>query len=123
MRTLLTLGTLFLLPAALGVAGPVDGQLSVQRQIGAATEEGPTPFEMSMTFQGGKPACVAVAGDHEPVVPLDITVYDKAGKVVAQDESQHDFVAAFWTPPRTAEYRIVIRNYGKLYNKVYIFAK
>jgi hypothetical protein len=123
MRMLLTLTILLVLPAALGVAGPVDGQLSMQRQIGGATEEGPTPFEMSMSFRGGERACVGVHGDHDPVVPLDIAVYDKDGKVVAQDESQHDFVVAFWTPPRTAEYRIVIRNYGKVYNKVYIFVK
>ena len=123
MRIAFTLTALLLMPAALSVAGPLEGQLSLQRQIGAATEEGPTPVELSFTFRGGQRACVVAQGDHDPVGPLDIAVYDKNDKLVAQDESKHDFVAAFWTPTRTAEYRIVIRNYGTIYNKVYIFVK
>lgn len=123
MRTLLALTVLLLLPAALTVAGPVDGQMSTHPNIDGASSEGPTPFELSMTFRGGERACVGALGDHRPIVPLDVTVYDKDGKVVAQDRSDQDFVVAFWTPPRTATYRIVVRNHGVEYNKVYIFVK
>src|SRR5687768_7686222 len=65
--TIVSITGLLLMPAALGVAGPIDGQMSLQRQIGAATEEGPTPFEMSFTFRGGQRACVVAQGDHDPV--------------------------------------------------------
>ena len=47
------------------------------------------------------------------MVPLDIIVYDAAGAEVARDEGAKDFAAAFWVPPRTAEYRIVVRNRGR----------
>lgn len=103
--------------------GPVDGPASLQREIPAAQGGEPVPLEMTIRFRGGERAIVAAQGDHDPVVPLDIKVLDANGKVVAQDQSQHDMVAVAWVPPRTAEYRVVIRHFGTVYNKVYIFIK
>jgi hypothetical protein len=76
-----------------------------------------------LTFRGGERACVIARGDHKPVVALDVTVYDKDGAEVAKDASSKDFVAVFWVPPRTAEYRIVVRNHGVEYNDVYVVFK
>jgi hypothetical protein len=92
-------------------AGPVNGPPSQNYPIAPATDE-PTPKEFTVTFQGGERACVIVRGGHKPLVPLDVTVFDKNGAVVARDESDRDFLAVFWVPPRTADYRIVIRNKG-----------
>ena len=113
MRCMIWAGLVALLAARLGHGGPVDGQFALPKQrINSAGAE-PTTIEFNVKFRGGQRACVWVRGDHKPVVPLDITVHDAAGTVVARDESDKDFLAAFWVPPRTAEYRIVIRNHGK----------
>lgn len=103
---------LVLVAAAAAWAGPVNGPPSTEHAIRGASAE-PTPREFTVTFQGGERACVIVRGDHKPLVPLDVTVFDKSGAVVARDDSDRDFLAVFWVPPRTAEYRIVIRNKGK----------
>jgi hypothetical protein len=90
----------------------VNGPPSAEHPIRGAGAE-PTAREFTVTFRGGERACVIVRGDHKPLVPLDVTVFDKDGAVVARDESERDFLAVFWVPPRTAEYRIVVRNKGK----------
>ena len=104
-------------------AEPVAGPSARKYEIGGAVDGDPGVQELALKFQGGKRACVSVRGDHEPVVPLDITVIDKEGAIVVRDESAKDFVAVFWTPPRTAEYRIVVRNHGRDYNIVYMVCK
>jgi len=93
-------------------AGPVNGPPSAEHAIRCAGEE-PTAREFTVTYRGGERACVIVRGDHKPLVPLDVTVLDKNGAVVARDESEGDFLAVFWVPPRTTEYRIVVRNKGR----------
>jgi hypothetical protein len=117
----------FAVLAAFGVlglrAGPEEGSLSLAPEVGPAVEGEPTPFEMKLTFRGGVRTRVTALGDHKPIVPLDVAVYDKNDKLVAKDESKRDFITVSWVPPRTGEYRIVIRNYGEVYNKLYIFIK
>lgn len=115
-------GLLATVAASWGHCGPVDGQSAGDHRIGKAGSE-PAAKEFVLTFRGGERACVIARGDHKPVVPLDVTVYDKDGVEVAKDASSKDFVAAFWTPPRTAEYRIVVRNHGLEYNDVYVVFK
>ena len=58
-----------------------------------------------------------VVGDHNPVADLQISVYEMSGKgtegkLIAQDggPEQGDRVGVVWYPPRTASYRIVVRN-------------
>jgi len=110
------------LPCVLASA-PLDGPGAVQRRIPAAVNNEPSMVELSFKFKGGVRTSVVARGDHKPVVPLDIFIYDANDKVVVKDESPTDFAAVTWTPPRTAEYRIVIRNHGVEYNDVYIFLK
>jgi hypothetical protein len=123
-RAIALTGLVLLLFVAAALAQTVDGPMSISREIGPAVGGEPTPYEMNVAFRGGVRACVVAQGDHDPVVPLDIAVYDKTDRLIAKDESQGDFVSVCWVPPRTGEYRIVIRNHGaKIYNKVYIFSK
>jgi hypothetical protein len=118
-RVLSITGVALVLGAALALAQNVDGPLSTFEKIGPVDQS-----ELKITFRGGARACVAAQGDHDPVVPLDIAVYDKNDRLIAKDESKGDFVAVCWVPPRTGTYRIVISNHGdKIYNKVYIFSK
>lgn len=86
----------------------------------------PGTIEMSVTFQGGARACVAAQGNHRPVVPLELAVYDDKNQLIVQDKGEHDHVAAFWVPPRTAEHRVVLRNHGTELgeqHRVYIIIK
>ena len=96
-----------------GVGGPVDGQFAAPKQQIRAAGAEPAAIDFKVKYQGGQRACVWVRGDHQPIVPLDIIVYDSSGAEVVRDEATHDFAAVFWVPPRTAEYRIVIRNRGR----------
>lgn len=124
MIRLIAYAALAILTAApWGHGGPAQSRPGKYYEIPAARGSEPTALELSEKFVGGERACVFVRGDHQPIVPLDITVFDKEGAVVASDESSKDFVAVFWVPARTAEYRIVVRNHGREFNKVYIVRK
>ena len=125
-----TVGLLGLVGVSVGHAMPVDGTRGRYETIPASSNLGgetvPGQFSEKKTFRGGERACVFVIGDHQPVVELTVTIYDAAGKVVAQDKGQGaaaDFVAAIWYPPRTAEYRIEVLSPGKEFNKCYIAIK
>ena len=117
------LGVLFAIGSLALHAGPEEGSLSFPQKIGPAVGAEPTGFEMKFRFKAGVRASVTALGDHDPIVPLDIAVYDKNDKLVSKDESKFDFVTASWVPPRTAEYRIVVRNHGTQWNRVYIFVR
>ena len=123
LRRIIWAGLLALLAGGWAAGRPVDGTVAKAFEIGGAGGGEPTPLEFTMKFRGGERGCVSARGDHDPVVPLDVTVYDKSGAQVAHDESPKDFVAVFWVPTRTEEYRIVVRNHGRQYNKVYIVFK
>ncbi len=112
-RRMILAGWLALLAAPWGHGGPVDGQFALSKQNLRAAGAEPSTIEFTVKYQGGLRACVWIRGDHKPVVPLDIIVYDTAGTEVVRDESTKDFAAVFWVPPRTAEYRVVIRNRGR----------
>ena len=104
-------------------AGPVEGPFARNYEIGGMLGSEPTPKEFVLKFRGGERACVIVRGDHKPIVKLDVLIYDSQGAEVARDESDKDYVAVFWVPPRTGEYRVVVRNYGREYNEVYVVFK
>jgi hypothetical protein len=102
------------------LAGPVEGP---QQFLGRdafvpstkKTEIGEREYQFQ--FKGGERASVVVIGDHRPVVDLELYVYEvneqgTEGKLVAQDGGPglKDRVGVVWYPPRTATYRIVIRN-------------
>jgi hypothetical protein len=109
----------------LGAGAPVEGPSWSYKLVGAGAA-GPggtiTPgtLEFSKLFAAGQRACVIVIGDHDPIVDVEVEVYDSRNKLVARDRGQEpaqDFVAVMWYPPRQETYRIVINSYGKVENK------
>jgi hypothetical protein len=61
-------------------------------------------------FRGGEPAMVAVSGDGDS--DLDLYILDERGNVVCKDEQRSDDMACRWTPQRSGEYTIAVRNLG-----------
>jgi len=122
MRQSLVITAAFLMLTAVGLvslrAGPVGGPQFVQQfKIPAAEKDAPGEEEMTVRFEGGRPARVIVVGDHKPVTDLELFVYEvsekgREGKQVAHDGGpmQGDRVGVVWYPPRAGNYRIVVRN-------------
>jgi hypothetical protein len=107
-----------LLTAASGVvSAPVTGARATRVRIGRQSS-----MTLEEKFLGGQRACVIAVGDHNPPVDLGITVFDEAEQLVAEDQSR-DFVAAIWYPPRTAKYKILVKNTGVEYNDVRLVFK
>jgi hypothetical protein len=97
-----------------------------------------------IAFKGGKRACVIVMGDHIPIVPVAIEVYDEQKKLVAVDDHANaapavypkkdsasavaaaqgnDLAAVIWYPPRDGTYTIRITSRGPEENKCWIAVK
>ncbi len=85
-----------------------------------------------LKFKGGERACVIAMGDHNPVQPISLEVYerrvfeDKSKKptpVATADSGNSDLVAVMWYPPRDAEYVVVIATHGNVYNVCYVSVK
>jgi hypothetical protein len=125
-RAMIYAGLLLLALVPFSRSAPVDGSFWQRKEIGAASagQPGMTPF--SRTYAAGQRACVIVIGDHDPVVDVEIKVYDSKEQIVAEDrgsEQAKDFVAVMWYPPRQETYRIEVYNYGQQYNKCSIAIK
>ena len=80
----------------------------------AAQVKGGSSFTASWTFNGNEPAIVSVIGDGDN--DLDLFVYDRDNKVVAQDDSHTDACEVHFTPPENADYKIVVKNWGSSYS-------
>jgi hypothetical protein len=127
---LVGLAVLMFVPLSRG--GPIEGSSWSEQNIsaGAVAEGGkvtePGAAGTIKTFAAGRRACVVVVGDHDPVVDLEVKVYDSKGNLVAQDRGQdpaRDYVAVMWYPPRQEQYRIMIHSYGAAYNKCSVAIK
>jgi hypothetical protein len=118
MLLLAVLASVLAIPGP-GAGSPVEGKHSLGRQ---RIPEG-ARARIDKEFRGGERACVIVKGDHDPVVDLELSVYDQKGNLVAEDKGGGDFVAVIWYPPRNAVYRIQIVNPGQAYNDLYISLK
>ena len=68
-----------------------------------------------LAFVGGKEATVLVEGDGD--TDLDLYVVDESGNRVCVDDDDTDLMICSWTPARTAEFRVAIRNLGGVYNE------
>jgi hypothetical protein len=97
---------------AMAVKGPTAGNHKLDAQSEKQVYQG--------EFRAGQRACVIVMGDHDPVVNLGLFVYDANGNLVARDEGGGDFVAVIWYPPRTATYRVKLKNPGTEWNKCWV---
>jgi hypothetical protein len=76
-------------------------------------------WEIRRAYAAGQRACVIVIGDHDPVVDVEVRIYDSQKQLVAKRRgtaAAPDFVAVMWYPPRDETYRIEVRSYGKIEN-------
>jgi serine/threonine protein kinase/uncharacterized protein YhfF len=98
--------------------------IGASRRVGADRAESVTHLDRvqagstdvyELTFVGGMEATVLVAGDGD--TDLDLYVVDEEGNRVCVDENITDLMACSWMPPRTAEFRVAIRNLGDVYNE------
>jgi hypothetical protein len=100
---------------------PVAGQKLLKHRMQPATRDGgqvvPDVVEIKEKFRGGRRAMVIIEGDHLPVVPLAVAVYDEANRLVGEDVSEIDVAGVLWYPARDATYKIVIQNFGTDYPK------
>jgi hypothetical protein len=104
--------------ATSGSIAPVKGA----RTLSKVRIERKSHMEFKEAFQGGRRACVIAVGDHNPPVDVGIAVFDEAGQLVTEHQGL-DYVAAIWYPPRTASYKIVVKNTGLEYNAMYLVFK
>lgn len=68
----------------------------------------------NISFRGGELAMVIVVGDGD--TDLDLYVYDNNGNLVASDTDYTDDCVCSWTPRWTGNFRIKIKNRGRVYN-------
>ena len=123
-RILVWVGLVLMSLVPFSAGAPVEGTSWASREIPAGTVEGngvsePGKVEFEKAFAAGQRACVIVIGDHNPVVDVEVKVYDAANQLVAHDrgtEPAQDFVAVMWYPPRQETYRIHVFSYGKAHN-------
>lgn len=96
--------------------------------------EGGETKSLKTKFRGGKRASVIAMGDHDPVVPLKVEVFDADGKLVAREATSDlgaaapfpagtDLAAVIWYPPRDADYTVKVTNLSTQWNKVWIAVK
>ena len=113
LTALAALGTVDLV-----ISSPVNGGRSMRERIGPSAE-----MTIVERFRGGARACVIVQGDHDPIVDVDVHIFDEKGKLVAKDDSGGDLVAVIWYPPRDGNYTIRIKNHGTIENICYVSLK
>ena len=90
-------------------AGIVDGPVADSDRVDANDEVSYTEI-----FKGGAPAAVAVSGDGD--TDLDLFIYNAAGDLIVSDTDLSDQCIVAWVPPKTGQFRIVIKNLGDVYN-------
>jgi hypothetical protein len=68
-----------------------------------------------LTFRGGEPAEVRIAGDGG--TNLDLFVYDSQQRLVCASRRADDREECSWQPVETAEFTIEVRNLGNRDNQ------
>jgi hypothetical protein len=72
-----------------------------------------------LQFRINQRAEVIVSGDGD--TDLDLYIYDPYGTLVAYDEHWSDYCEVSWYPRYSGNYRIVIKNWGRVYNQFQIW--
>ena len=67
-----------------------------------------------VVFKAEETAEFAIIGDTD--TDVDIFVYDADGKEVTKDEGLSDLGMVRWRPTKEQEYKIVVKNLGKVFN-------
>jgi len=66
------------------------------------------------TFRGGESAMITVSGDGD--TDLDLYVYDENDNLVESDTDFTDECLVTFTPRWTGQFRIEVKNRGRVYN-------
>ena len=91
--------------AAAGTRGAVSGP---GRAVTVVRSGGADSFRV--TFRGGEPAIVAISGDGDS--DLDLEVYDENGGLICRANGATDDEVCRWTPRWTGQFRIRVVNLG-----------
>lgn len=67
-----------------------------------------------VSFKGGEEAAVLVSGDGD--TDLDLYIYDENNNEICSDTDETDTMLCRWTPAWTGNFKISIKNYGRVYN-------
>jgi len=142
IRGITSVGLLLALAVGVALAGPTQGTINRSNgrrdndvKVPSSKEEG-VPGENDefvIECRANQRTSILIRGDHAPVTDLEVLVYEMSpgqseGKLVARDKGTRDLIGAVWVPPKTATYRIVIRNSSKYapdnpYNSCYVTIK
>jgi hypothetical protein len=103
----LTLLSVLLLGTAPARPGPVTGGYrDPEKRLKVEPKQ---PYSYRETFIANERACVMVEGDHKPPMNLTLKIFDRTGKLVAENTG-HDLAVVTWYPPRTEQYTITIAH-------------
>jgi hypothetical protein len=98
----------------------------VRTAIDGDHEKGPTKYTVTkvaggfidvfnITFTAGELAEIAVAGDGD--TDLDLEIYDEFGNFIGSDSGATDNGYVSWTPRWTGNYRVEVKNHGNVFNQ------
>ncbi len=102
------------LPSAAGLADSKDGPRRWTRTVKKQSEVVYKVVFVADKNPAKKNAEFAVIGDGG--TDVDVFVFDADGKEVAKDDNFTDLALVRWTPTKTQEYTIKVRNLGNADN-------
>lgn len=68
-----------------------------------------------IAYRGDQPAAILVSGDGD--TDLDLFVYDEHGNDICSDEDSTDVMLCEWEPRWTGDFRVEIKNLGRVRNR------
>ncbi|MCW5908319.1 MAG: hypothetical protein KIS94_10690 [Chitinophagales bacterium] len=108
-QTILTLITDVEKTTSTSSRGRVYGPAYATRKV-----YGNSTYTDYLLFKAGELAEVAVIGDGD--TDLDLYVYDENGNFIGSDTRSGDNCYVSWTPKWQGSFKIVVKNYGSVYN-------
>lgn len=73
-------------------------------------------LRFQVEYEAGQRAIAVVEGDHQPVVPVAIQVFDADRKLVGEHRPKGDVAAVVWYPQRRQRYTVLVTNLGAEWN-------
>jgi hypothetical protein len=114
---LLLSASLTLAPIAANPASSLDaapGRVGGPGEVNTRVEAHDTD-SYEIRFHGDEVAQIIVRGDGD--TDLDLFVYDENGNLVASDTDSTDVCVVTWTPRWTGNFRVRVKNLGRVYNR------
>ncbi|MFO1032394.1 MAG: hypothetical protein U1F60_15035 [Planctomycetota bacterium] len=114
---LLLSASLTLAPIAANPASSLDaapGRVGGPGEITTRVEAHDTD-QYEIRFHGEELAQIIVRGDGD--TDLDLYVYDENDNLIASDTDSTDVCVVRWTPRWTGNFRVRVKNLGRVYNR------